>query len=298
MERIERNMADTPNDRAPSRREILTRGLGLAGALVIGRQTLARAAAAGSFARALPFKLGLQSYSLRGFKKDGAPDFAKALAVSHGLGIHFWEAFPAHVPMTDDLDKLRLLKEEAAAAGVEVAGYGVIHFKKGDPANRKAFEFARNLGVSYLSADPDPDSFDELDKLVEEFEVGVGIHNHGPGHRYDKIDVIAKAIKDHHARIGCCIDTGHFLRSREDPVRAAEVFGKRVYGVHLKDVKDAKEFTILGKGDLNTPGLFRVLDANGYKGLVAIEYEENEQDPVDDIRACLDEVDKVVKSGF
>jgi sugar phosphate isomerase/epimerase len=152
--------------------------------------------------------------------------------------------------------------------------------------------------VSYLSADPDPDSFDELDKLVDEFEVGVGIHNHGPGHRYDKIDVIAKAIKDHHARIGCCIDTGHFLRSKEDPVRAAEVFGKRVYGVHLKDVKDAQHFTILGKGDLNTPGLFRVLDANGYKGLVAVEYEENEQNPVDDIRACLDEVDKVVKSGF
>ena len=41
-------------------------------------------------------------------------------------------------------------------------------------------------------------------------------------------------------KIGCCIDTGHFLRSREDPVDAAEAFAGRTYGVHLKDVKDAK----------------------------------------------------------
>ena len=58
-------------------------------------------------------------------------------------------------------------------------------------------------------------AFDELDKLVENFGIAVGIHNHGPGHRYAKIETIANAIKDHHPKIGCCIDTGHFLRSRK-----------------------------------------------------------------------------------
>jgi sugar phosphate isomerase/epimerase len=281
-----------------SRRELLARGLGVAAALAVGRSS---SAAAGAASRAkppaAPFRIGLQSYSLRGYKADGKVDLAKALGVSRNLGVHFWEAYPAHVPMSEDPDKLRLIKDEMAAADVETVGYGVIPFRKGDPNNRKAFEFAERFGVSYLSADPDPDCFDELDKLVEEFDVAVGIHNHGPGHRYDKIDVIAGAIKDHHAKIGCCIDTGHFLRSNEDPVHAAEVFGKRVHGVHLKDVKDAKHFTILGRGDLNTPGLFRTLIANGYKGLVAIEYEENEDDPADDIRACLEEVAKVVGLG-
>jgi inosose dehydratase len=291
-------MAESRSDLTLSRRELLTRGLGVAGALAVGRSALARPASLVEFkGLAAPFKIGLQSYSLRGYTVDGKSDRAKALVVSRDLGIHYWESYPAHIPMLEDVDKLRAIKEELSAAGVEAIGYGVLPFRKGDAANRKAFEFAKNLGVSYVSADPDPDSFDELDKLVEEFDVAVGIHNHGPGHRYDKIDVIAKAIKDHHAKIGCCIDTGHFLRSKEDPVRAAEVFGKRVFGVHLKDVKDAEHFTILGKGDLNTAGLFRVLTANGYKGLVAVEYEENEKNPADDIRACLEEAARVLEAG-
>jgi len=286
----------TPQSRkAITRRDLLSGGLA-AGALLATRSLKAAPAAYSRFDKDRPLLIGLQSYSLRGYKEGGNPDRARALAVTNSLGVHFWEAFPAHIPMTDDSDELDRIKGELRGAEVGVVGYGVIPFKKGDPGNRKVFEFAKKMGFSYLSADPNPDSFDELDKLVEEFDVAVGIHNHGPGHRYDKIDVINKAIKDHHPKIGCCVDTGHFLRSKEDPVRAAEVFGKRVFGVHLKDVKDAEHFTILGKGDLNTPGLFRVLIANGYQGIVAIEYEENEQNPVDDIRACLQEVDRVFEA--
>lgn len=275
-----------------TRRDLLAGGLA-AGALLAARPLKAASASFSLLGKDRPLRIGLQSYSLRGYKEGGNPSRARALAVTNELGVHFWEAYPAHIPMTDNPDEQRRIKEELLAADVETVGYGVLHFKKGDPENRKAFEFARDMGFSYISADPDPDSFDDLDKLVEEFGIGVGIHNHGPGHRYDKIDVINDAIKDHHPKIGCCIDTGHFLRSKEDPVRAAEVFGNRVFGVHLKDVKDAKDFPILGKGDLNTPGLFRVLIANHYQGLVAIEYEENEENPADDIRACLEEVDRV-----
>lgn len=283
-----------PNERDAnlSRRGLLGGGLAALGALAAGRPL--RAAALAAAAHKAPFRLGLQSYSLRGYKEGGKSSVERALAVSRELGIRYWEAYPGHIPMTDDAHALDAAKEALKAADVQVVGYGVIPFKKGDANNRKAFEFAARMGIEYLSADPDPDSFDDLDKLVDEFGIGVGIHNHGPGHRYDKIDVIAKAIKDHNPKIGCCIDAGHFLRSKEDPVRAAEVFRDRVYGVHLKDVKDAEHFTILGKGDLNFPGLFKVLAANGYKGLVALEYEENEQDPADDIRACLDEAQKAL----
>jgi sugar phosphate isomerase/epimerase len=148
-------------------------------------------------------------------------------------------------------------------------------------------DFARQMGIEYLSADPDPDSFDTLDKLVEEYGVNLGIHNHGPKHRWEKIDTIAAAIKNHSARIGCCVDTGHFLRSREDPVRAVEVFGPRVYGVHLKDVKDATRFTLLGEGDLRTSDLLKALARLNYRYGLNLEYEENPKAPLDDIRACL-----------
>lgn len=271
-----------------SRRGFLAGGLAAAGALAVGRSVLA--------ADSVPFRLGLQSYSLRGYKEGGQPSLERALAVSHKLGVRSWEAFPGHIPTTADEAVIAGYKQALADAQVQVAGYGVVHIRKGSPENRRFFEFARAMGIEYLSIDPDPDAFDELDKLVDEFQIGAGIHNHGPGHRYDFIDVIAKAIKHHSPLVGCCIDCGHFLRSREDPVQAAEVFAGRIYGVHLKDVKDVRRFTILGQGDLNHPGLFRALKSQGYKGLVALEYEENEQDPADDIRVCLEEARKAIDS--
>ncbi len=67
-------------------------------------------------------------------------------------------------------------------AGVTLVGYGVVPPRQAThAANRRIFEFAKAMGLEYLSADPDPAGFDDLDKLVETFGIAVGIHNHGPG---------------------------------------------------------------------------------------------------------------------
>jgi inosose dehydratase len=288
-------MSDARMQRSWNRREVLGAGcLFLGGALTQARAaSFDGRAAQGSEDLYRPFKMGLQSYSLRGLKTDGRADLGKALAATKGLGIHYWESYPAHVPMSDP-KALEDAKRALADAGVTLAAYGVVHLGGDADANRRTFEFAKSLGLEYVSADLDPDAFDAVDKLVEEFGLGVGIHNHGPGHRYAKIETISAAIKDHHQKIGCCIDTGHFLRSRVDPVDAAEAFAGRTYGVHLKDVKDAKTFTLLGKGDLRTVDFLKVLAKNKYKYCLAIEYEENEDDPVADIKDCLAEAAKAI----
>lgn len=260
-----------------SRRDFLSRGLGLAGALTLGR--LARAADTPPNGPYGPFKMGIQSYSLREFPLE------KALELTRELGLDYWESFRAHVP--PDTARAGEFRKQLDAAGVRVIGYGVMPFGKNADEDRKLFEFGKAIGLEYFSADPEPGAFDALDKLVEEFGIAIGIHNHGPGHRYDKIDKIAAAIKDHHPKIGCCIDTGHFLRSREDPVRAMEVFDQRIYGVHLKDVKDATRFTVLGQGDLRTADLLKGLAARHYAHCLALEYEENPKAPMSDIKACL-----------
>lgn len=280
-----------------TRRDLLTAGLAAGGVLSLGRSALAAVPGTASATADRPygpFKMGLQSYSLRGYTKDGHPDVEKALAVTKELDLHHWEAFPAHVPMTKDAGKIKEMKAAIEAQKVHLNGYGVVHLGKDEAADRAIFEFAKAMGLSYLTVDPDPSCFDLLDKLVEEYDIPIGIHNHGPGHHYALIDTIAKAIKDHSPKIGCCIDTGHFLRSREDPVRAAEVFGKRVYGVHLKDVKNAETFTILGQGDLRTVDLLKTLAKNHYGHCLAIEYEEKPEDPVEDIKACLAATRKAV----
>jgi len=68
-----------------------------------------------------------------------------------------------------------------------------------------------------------------------------------------------------------------------------------VFGVHLKDVKDAKTFTLLGEGDLRTADLLRELAKRKYNYCLALEYEENPQAPMDDIRACLAAARKAVE---
>ncbi len=74
-------------------------------------------------------------------------------------------------------------------------------------------------------------------------------------------------------------------------MEAARRFGKRVYGVHLKDVKTGpngeKQFTEIGKGDLDTVGFLRVLEENRYSGIVSLEYEEHEDNPIPYIEECL-----------
>ncbi|QEH32812.1 Inosose dehydratase [Aquisphaera giovannonii] len=277
-----------------TRRQVLGAGVAAAGLLTTGPARLLGGALREEEAGYGPFKVGLQSYSLRGYESDGKPDRAKALAVTRDLGLHHWEAFPAHVPVTEDEAAIKAMKSEFEAAGVHLGGYGVVALGKDERADRRIFEFAKAMGIAYISADPDPEGFALVDKLVDEYGIPVGIHNHGPGHRFALIDTIARAIKDHSPKIGCCIDTGHFLRSREDPVRAVEVFGDRIYGVHLKDVKDAETFTVLGRGDLRTDALLKALAGRKYSYNLALEYEEKPEDPVEDIKACLAALKKSV----
>jgi sugar phosphate isomerase/epimerase len=278
------------DDRSTTRREAIAAALTTAGALALGGRARALADDEPKKASYGPFKMGIQSYSLRHYK------LAEALDKTRQLGLRYWESFNAHIPAAaEKSESFQYAARLTKNLDVDVIGYGVVGFSKDHDKNEQLFKFAKAFGVRYLSCDPDPDAFESLDKLVAEYGIPVGIHNHGPGHRYAKIDTIAEAIKGHHEKIGCCIDTGHFLRSREDPVRAAEVFGKRIYGVHLKDVKDAKTFTVLGQGDLRTADLLKVLAGLKYDYCLALEYEENEQDPIADIRACLEAVQKAAK---
>lgn len=229
------------------------------------------------------FKMGIQSYSLRGFKIE------EALEISKKLGLHYWESYPAHIKVASVPSYVAEQKALLAGSGVTLVAFGVVDFNDNESKAREYFDFAKAIGVESISANPDKNeaTFKLLDKLVEEYKVNIAIHNHGPGAKYDKISDVVDFVKDHHQRIGACVDTGHYLRSRENPVEALERLKDRVYGVHMKDVKDAKVFKILGEGDLEVLGCLKVLEKIKYKYCLALEYEENPKNPVPDLEICL-----------
>ncbi|RPI89018.1 MAG: sugar phosphate isomerase/epimerase, partial [Planctomycetaceae bacterium] len=173
--------------------------------------------------------------------------------------------------------------------GITLLAFGVVEFDGDEGKARPIFEFAKGMGISTISANPHKDAatFKLLDKLVEEYAINIAIHNHGPGALYDKIDDVVNAVKDHHPRVGACVDTGHFLRSKESPVEAIERLKDRVFGVHLKDVKNATVFKIVGEGDLDVLGCLKSLQKLKYQHCLALEYEESPENPVPDLEICV-----------
>jgi sugar phosphate isomerase/epimerase len=232
------------------------------------------------------FPMGMQSYSLRHYKVD------EALKHIQALGLHHVEFFGSHLSPEAGPDDIAAMRRTLRRMEIAMSSHGVNHFSKDHEKNRKVFEFADRAGLRNISADPDPDAFDSLDKLVAEFGIRIAIHNHGPGARYASISDVKRAVEGHHKWIGACADLGHFIRSGEDPVKAITELGDRLYGVHLKDFADAKadaRGVILGKGRLDVVETFRALRKVRFPadGALSLEYEEKEADPIADIRACL-----------
>jgi len=235
------------------------------------------------------FPMGIQSYSLRAFGIDGKEG---ALQKIDDLGLHWVEFFGRHYPITPDKVKIGAMNAKLAKHDMSVSAHGVNGFGKNHEANEKIFLFAKLAGIPNISANPSPDSFDSLDKLVAKYNVRIAIHNHGPGALYDKIEDGLKAVKGHDKRIGFCADLGHYIRSAEDPVEVIHKLGDRLYGIHLKDFAEQKQRTkgvILGKGHLDVTGVFKTLKKVGFPadGALSLEYEENAANPIPDIQECL-----------
>lgn len=241
--------------------------------------------------KGIPFQLGIQSYSLRELSLD------EVIQNTPALGIHCVEFYPAHLPMDLPPEKSAAIKHKLADAGIKLPSYGVVGFGADEAENRKAFEFAAGFGIKTLTADPSPESFSSLEGLVKEFDVQVAIHNHGPGSRYSTLDDVLTAVKDRDARIGACVDTGHFLRSREEPPKAIRRLGDRVHAVHLKDIRSYEDHTnvVNGRGLLDLRATLEALRETGFKGHMAIEYEAERDNPQPAIIECVAEVMKVVR---
>lgn len=232
------------------------------------------------------FLMGLQTYTFRNFTADQAFDFAR------DLKIQTVEMFQAQFPGTSTFDEITARRASAKAHGLTILAHGVNPFTKDHGANQRWFAFAKMAGIRNLTADPTEDSFDSLEKLVEQFDIRIAIHNHGPGARYDKVADVLNAIKGRHPNIGACADLGHFIRSGEDPVRAIHLLKGRLFGVHLKDFADQRadaKGVILGQGHLQVAAVFKALREVEFPrdACLALEYEENPENPLDDVKACL-----------
>jgi sugar phosphate isomerase/epimerase len=207
--------------------------------------------------------------------------FFETVDVAAGLGIKYLEIFPGQKLKPGSEEKIsrtmsqevidEIKKKLADAGGLKLVAYGVDGIPTDPEGARKTFEWAKNMGIQVLVTETTPNEI--LDRLSNEFNIRVAIHNHP---RTWPPDEVLKACKDKGKLVGSCSDTGHWMRANFVPVETLKKLEGRVMHLHFKDLndfgKDAHDVPWgTGKGDPR--GMMEELKRQGYKGYLSIEYE-------------------------
>lgn len=268
-----------------SRRNVLRGGAMLGAAAFVSKPALGFAAQAGSHGdyrnhvlAPSPIRLGIASYTFRKFDQAHLIDFM------HQLKTPYLNLKDVHLPMTP-LDQVASRAAEYRAAGLKLTAAGTITFNKDDDDDMRAkFEYVKAAGIPLIVGAPTHEVLPRLEKFIKQYNIRVGIHNHGPEDKNfpSPFDVLA-AVKNMDPRIGCCIDVGHTMRTGTDPVEAIRKAGPRVFDIHMKDLAEerVKESQVaVGEGLMPVRDIFRALIDMRYPGQVDLEYEIHEDDPM------------------
>jgi sugar phosphate isomerase/epimerase len=270
--------------------------LAVAGAGVLASGLSSCARAAGMAARVpdpdCGLKLGVASYSLRGFP------LLEALKMTKELGVRYITLKDMHLPMNATPEQRKEVAKAVRAAGLTLAGCGVIYLKNDEKQIRDAFEYVRDTGAPVMVAAPAPEAIPTLDKMVKEFDIRVAIHNHGPGDKlYPSALDAYRLVQPFDKRLGVCIDVGHTVRLGEKELEVIEKVKDRLYDFHIKDMslREAKGSAVeVGRGVVDVQGVFKALLAMKFQGHVALEYEKDEKNPMPGMRESFEFIRKKI----
>jgi sugar phosphate isomerase/epimerase len=228
-------------------------------------------------------KLGVASYSFRKFSRQQAISMLKVLRTPY-LNVKDF-----HLPLTSTPEQIDAAKAEFAAAGVIVVGCGNVSFQKDDEGDmRSKFEYAKRLGAPVIVCAPTPVTLPKLGKFVEEYNIKIAVHNHGPeDHNFPTPQSVLKVVRDMDPRCGLCIDVGHTARTGVDVVQSIAEAGPRLLDMHVKDLADmrVKESQVpVGEGKMPFLRIFEQLIKMKYSASVNLEYEIDDDNPLPGMR--------------
>lgn len=187
------------------------------------------------------------------------------------------------------------VKAKLKQHNIRAVNYGVVGFSKEEAESRKIFEFAKKLEL-YAITTESVDALDTIEKLIKEYDIKVGIHEHAknpnnPNYKIWDPNYVASLIKDRDVRLGACADVGHWVRSDLKPVDCLKILKGRIISTHLKDrtaFGDNNTHEVpYGQGVSDIKGILEELKAQGFDGNVSIEYEYNWDHSVPDIGQCI-----------
>lgn len=243
--------------------------------------------------------LGIQSYCFRHFS-----DNAKVAELVRECGVDKIELCGVHIDFNDE-SQFDGVIETYRKAGVEIASIGVQSADGKEAEERSYFEFARRAGAKQISVHfgvaTFPQCYRVTEELAAEYDIVVGIHNHGGYHWLGNSEMLSRIFADTNSRIGLCIDTAWALDAKQNPIEMAEKFADRLYGAHIKDfVFDRArnpEDVVIGTGNLDLPAFVKLASASTTMKSCVIEYEGDVENPVPALKECVQAIRAILDAS-
>ena len=293
----------------PNRREFIARTGAWAAGAALGMRAVAaeeqKTKLGTPNAEKMGWRLACQLYTFRDRSFYEALDAIAALGIRN-VELCFFLKLDKERPKLKTNESLspdlrRELKGRLADRGMRMTNYYTA-LEADKSVFRNIFDFAKEMGAETLVAEPPAEVFDALEQLCDEYEINLAIHNHpqSPKSKYWRPENVLAVCEGRSSRIGACPDTGHWVRSGLDPVECLSKLKGRIITLHLKDVAESgnpkARDVPLGTGKANYANVLKHLHAQGFQGVMTIEYEHLSDQLVQDVAKSLRFVEDVATS--
>ncbi|MCC7373657.1 MAG: PQQ-dependent sugar dehydrogenase [Verrucomicrobiales bacterium] len=187
------------------------------------------------------------------------------------------------------------LRRKVASSSAKLVAARV-RFSNNHSANTRLFEWADRLEIQVLVGDPPLDQFDNLEKLIRKYNIGVGLLTApkssapGRGNWLDPKSVLG-ALRGRDPRFGVVANVLNWVRGGVDPYQAIADLRTRLLGIQLTDVSGLTPQgrpMPFGAGRFDFRRLLTQLDGQRFDGYLVFDWPADQPDFKDDLRKGLE----------
>ena len=251
------------------------------------------------------WELSMQSYTFHLFS------VVESLEKTQELGMHYIEIYPGQrmgegfgdatfgYELTEE--QQNRIKEIAKSKDIKIISSGVWTPKRDEW--RKVFQFAADMELEFISAEPAREDWDVVEKLAKKDQIQLAVHNHPNKASYWKPEILLEHIGNRSSLLGSTADVGHYKRMDIDPIPALKKLEGRLIALHFKDIvpkgsENVLEDVVWGTGVLNVRGMLEELKRQNFKGYFTIEYEANWENNISQIKESIEYFNEVADEIF
>lgn len=132
-------------------------------------------------------------------------------------------------------------------------------------------------------------SLDDILTYAQKHQVKVGME-YEPGLLIENLEDLSTLMNRFDSpHFGANLDLGHSHVAGEDPEAVVLRLSSRIFHVHLEDIRSRKHYHLIpGTGDMDIPGILRILTGAGYGGYVTLELYTYPHQPEDAAKRSME----------